>query len=152
MKRTLSLFLTAALLLITPHRLPAPIQDIAESPTPVPNVAPAVGPKKSPPKPKSKPIGAARFAGTWIGRITADKAGDVDVTLVISADGTSVAQNSTAGIWNRPLTYNGKVLSWQTGPTNKVAWTLMPNPDERSAQVTRIWSGIESRAIFKRVR
>jgi hypothetical protein len=151
MKRTLSLFVTVALLLITAHRLPAPIQEVPESATPAPKAA-AAQPKESAPKPRSKPSGAARFAGTWVGRITADTAGDVDVTLVISADGTSVAQSSRAGIWNRPLTYNGKLLFWQTGPTNKVAWTLTLNPDEQSAQVTRIWSGIQSRGIFKRVR
>jgi hypothetical protein len=150
MKRTLALLLTVALLLITTHRLPAPISEIPESPTPAPTVAQTPPPKKSPPKPKSKPSGATRFAGTWTGRITIDKFPDADVTLVISTEGTSVAQNSKAGVWTRPLTYDGKLLSWQTGPTNKVAWTLTLNPNEQSALVTRTWSGIQSRAIFKR--
>jgi hypothetical protein len=114
-------------------------------------VAPAAQPRKSPPKPKSKPSGAARFAGTWTGRITIGKFADTDATLVISTDGTSVAQRSQAGVWTRPLTCDGKLLSWQTGPTNKVAWTLTLNPDEQSALVTRIWSGIQTRGIFKRV-
>src|SRR4029077_103651 len=139
MKRTLSLFVTVALLLITAHRLPAPIKEVPESATPAPKAA-AAQPIKSPPKPKSKPIGAARFAGTWIGRITVDKMGDVDVRLVISSDGTSVAQNSKAGVWTRPLTYDGRLLSWQTGLTNAVAWTLRLNPDEQSALVRRTWS------------
>jgi hypothetical protein len=77
--------------------------------------------------------------------------GDVDVRLVISSDGTSVAQNSKAGVWTRPLTYDGKMLSWQTGPTNAVAWTLRLNPNKQSALVTRIWSRNESRAIFTRM-
>ena len=161
--------LSLCLLLATSERLPAPIQEVPESPTPAPAVAPTVEPKKSPPKPKAKPsaepsakpptktiaapprTGAARFAGTWIGRITADRMGDVDVRLVISTDGTSVAQTSKAGVWTRPLTYDGKILSWQTGPTNAVAWTLKLNPDEQSVLVTRNWSRNESRAIFKRV-
>jgi hypothetical protein len=151
MKLTLNLALTFALLLITAHRLPAPIQEVPQSPTPGPTVAPAGQPKKSPPKPKSKPTGAARFAGTWIGRITIDKFADTDVRLVISADGRSVAQTSQAGVWSRPLAYNGKLLSWQTGPTNAVAWTLTLNPDEQSALVVRTWSGIQTRGIFKRV-
>ena len=143
--------LVAALLLIASHRLPAPI--VEESPTPTPAVTPGAQPKKSlsPPKPRSKPGGAARCAGTWIGRITADRMGDVDVRLVISADGTSVAQTSKAGVWTRPLTYDGKIFSWQTGPTNAVGWTLKLNPDEQSALVTRNWSRNESRAIFTRV-
>ena len=77
--------------------------------------------------------------------------GDVDVTLVISMDGKSVAQTSKAGVWTRPLTYDGKLISWQTGPTNAVAWTLTLNPDEQSALVTRHWSRYDSKAIFKRV-
>jgi len=152
MKQTLALPLTVALLLITAPRLPAPIQEVPESPTPTPAVATAAQPRKSPPKPKSKPSGAPRFAGTWTGRITADTMGDVDVTLVISTEGTSVAQSSKAGVWTRPLTYDGKLLSWQTGPTNAVAWTLALNPNEQSALVTRTWSRFRSRAIFKRVR
>lgn len=164
MKRSLVLFLTVALLLMTTHRLPAPIQEVPESPTPTPAVAPAAQPRKSPPKPKAKPqtktattslqAGATRFAGTWTGRIKFWEAGDVDVTLVINAEGTSVRQSSKPayGPWTRPLTYNGKLLSWQTGPTNTVAWTLTLNPDEQSALVTRTWSGTQNRAIFKRLR
>src|SRR5438445_13777303 len=100
--RPICLWLALGSLLITAHRLPAPIQEVPESPTPTPAVATAAQPRKSPPKPKSKPSGAARFAGTWTGRITADTMGDVDVTLVISTEGTSVAQSSKAGVWTRP--------------------------------------------------
>ena len=150
--RTLACFIAFALLVTTAHRLPAPIQEIPQSPTPGPTVAPAAKPTKSSSKPKSKPSGAARFAGTWTGRITIDKFVDTDVRLVISTDGRSVAQTSQAGVWTRPLTYDGKLLSWQTGPTNAVAWTLALNPDEQSALVTRIWSGVQTRGIFKRRR
>jgi hypothetical protein len=146
--------LVAALLLITAHRLPAPIQEIPESPSPTPAVAPGAQPKKSlsQPKPRSKPSGAARFAGTWTGKITIDKFSNTDLTLVISADGKSVAQTSQAGVWSRPLAYDGKRLSWLTGPTNKVAWTLTLNPDEQTALVVRIWSGIETKGTLKRGR
>ncbi len=151
MKRTFNLPLAVALLLITAHRLPAPIQEV--TPTPAPTVAPAEQPRKPLPKPKSKPSGAARFAGTWTGRITIDKFPDTDITLVISTDGTSIAQRSQAGVWTRPVAYDGKVLSWQTGPTNKVAWTLALNPDGQSALATRrTGSGIQTSGILKRVR
>ena len=131
MPRFVSLFVVTLLLMITADRLPAPISEIPGSPTPTPAVA--------------------QFAGTWTGRITIDKFADTDVTLVISTDGTSVAQTSQAGVWTRPLTYDGKLLSWRTGPTNRVSWTLQLNPDEQSALVTRTWSGIQTRGIFKRV-
>ena len=150
--RTPVCFIAFALLMTTAHRLPAPIQEVPQSPTPGPTVAPAAKPTKSSSKPKSKPSGAARLAGTWTGRITIDKFADTDVRLVISTDGKSVAQTSQAGVWTRPLTYDGRLLSWRTGPTNAVAWTLALNPDEQSALVTRIWSGVQTRGIFKRGR
>jgi hypothetical protein len=149
--RSISALFVLCFWLAVPQRLPAPISEV-ESPTPTPAVAPAAQPRKSPAKPKSKPTGAARFAGIWTGRITIDKFADTDVTLVISTDGTSVAQRSQAGVWTRPLTYDGKLLSWQTGPTNKVAWTLTLNPDGQSALVTRVWSRTQTKGIFKRVR
>jgi len=144
--------LAMLILTVTSHRLPAPISEVQEKPTPTPAAAPVAQPIKSPPKPKSKPSGAARFAGTWTGRITIDRFADTDVRLVISTDGRSVAQTSQAGVWTRPLAYDGRLLSWQTGPTNAVAWTLAPNPNEQSALVTRTWSGIQTRGIFKRGR
>ena len=56
MKRTLAL-LTVAGLLITAHRLPAPIQEIPESPTPAPE-----RPAKAKRKPNSKPAREATTA------------------------------------------------------------------------------------------
>ena len=53
MKRTLNFLLTVGVLVITAHRLPAPIQELPESPSPTPTVAPAAEPRKSVPKPKS---------------------------------------------------------------------------------------------------
>jgi len=147
--RTLVCSIAFALLLTTAHRLPAPIQ---EETTPAPTVASSSEPRKPLPKPKSKPNGAARFAGTWIGRIKAGSAGEVDVTLLINADGTLVAQSSKAGIWNRALFYDGQRLSWKTGTNNQIAWTLTPNPDQQSALVIRSWSRGQDSGIFKRTR
>jgi len=53
MRRTLNLSLTVSLLLITAQRLPAPIQEVPESPSPTPAVAPAAEPRKPLFKPKS---------------------------------------------------------------------------------------------------
>ena len=99
MKRTLALLLTVALLLITAHRLPAPIQEVPESATPAPEES-----AKSKPKRTTKAKGTSEssenstkrqtasspqtqpnknptpFAGTWIAK-TGFPAG---VTLIIS--------------------------------------------------------------------
>src|SRR4029077_4503557 len=47
--------LTVALLLITAHRLPAPIQEIPETPSPTPAVAPAAESKPPPKVPATTP-------------------------------------------------------------------------------------------------
>jgi TonB family protein len=52
MKPTLGLFLAASLLLITAHRLPAPISEIEEKPTPAPQES--AKPKVKHSKPKEK--------------------------------------------------------------------------------------------------
>jgi hypothetical protein len=57
-KRTLTLLLTVALLLITTHRLPAPISEIPESPTPTPERSAKPKLKRTPkPKPAAQNSG-----------------------------------------------------------------------------------------------
>jgi hypothetical protein len=36
----------------------------------------------------------------------------------------------------RPATVNGNAISWKSGVTNGNIWTLTPNPDGKTAQVT----------------
>jgi cytoskeletal protein RodZ len=82
MTRLLALSLGLALLLITAHRLPAPIQEIPESQTPAPEkqakpkktqsnskAIESESKTKSAAKPSATPApqGPARFAGTWTG-------------------------------------------------------------------------------------
>lgn len=107
MKQRLVIFLTIAFLLITAHRLPAPIQEVLESPTPSPAAASTSTPKpvsreSTEPKPKlakSKPkqteseapkkqatpppAKAAPVAGTWNGHWTNSRgeSGGVTITL-----------------------------------------------------------------------
>jgi len=47
MKRSLGLLLVLTLLLVTAHRLPAPIQEVPESPTPVPEQSAKPKPKRT---------------------------------------------------------------------------------------------------------
>jgi hypothetical protein len=89
MKRSLLFFLTVAFLLMAAQRLPAPIVEPEEKPTPAPEQSKAPKPKHSPQskttsqEPSSAKIetrakrtaapalqGAARFDGTWKGRFT----------------------------------------------------------------------------------
>lgn len=60
MKRTPVLLVVLALLLVTAHRTPAPIQEIPESPSPTTAMAPTPGPKPPPPTQPAAPIAAAQ--------------------------------------------------------------------------------------------
>ena len=68
MKQTLVLFLTTAFLLITTHRLPAPISEIQPTTAPKPTRDHTHASKpKSEATSRTKASPALRFAGTWIG-------------------------------------------------------------------------------------
>src|SRR5712691_4510272 len=97
MTRTFCLFTSGALLLMTADRLPAPIQEIPESPTPAPEQS--AKPKPKPPA-KSKPKSEAsvpatnsagqqpsstqsRLAGTWVGTMPEVPWGNVQTELIV---------------------------------------------------------------------
>lgn len=64
-----SLALSAIVLLLTTHPLPAPIQEVPESPTPGGTAAPTATPREKPPsKPKPKPKSAAKESTATAGR------------------------------------------------------------------------------------
>ena len=145
-------YLVCALLLTTAHRLPAPIQEVPESPTPTPqlqpNPLPSITPERADP---------ARFAGTWTGKIKIGKSADFDITLVVNTEATSLTQKSMrfgerVHETSHPTTISGQTLSWQGGQSNNVAWTLTPNADgQTAAATTKGAAGVENTAIFKRV-
>jgi hypothetical protein len=143
--RTSRLLLVAALLLVTAHRLPAPIQEVPESPTPTPEQS--VGT----PTTLQSQQRTARFAGTWAGKVSEGKLGDVDVTLVINADATALEQKSKMATFVRPTTHSGNTLSWTAGRKGEVAWTLTLNRDGQTALVTRQLGGVNTTATFKRM-
>lgn len=100
MKRTLALLLTVALLLITAHRLPAPISEVPQA-TPTPASVPIttgekmpIAPAASVPSPTSK-TKTGRFAGTWTGIVRfkdpfVGGGGDQQCDFVINAEETSM--------------------------------------------------------------
>jgi cytoskeletal protein RodZ len=156
MKRTLVLFLAVALLLVTAHRLPAPIQEVPESPTPAPEQSAKPKAKRTV-KPKASESSESStnkratsptpsplrnpFDGTWSGTINnAPFVGTAEDTFVISASGTSVIDK--LGKLSPKLfqtTYDGSTIKW----TNSTCIdTLTPNPDGKTALVTINCTGV----------
>jgi cytoskeletal protein RodZ len=105
--RTLTLLLIVALLLITAHRLPAPIQEVPESPTPAATPVPAESAKPKPKrisKPKSEASQQAtsparqkpsskqsRFAGIWVGTMSTIPYGSLPAVLTVDPTETAMA-------------------------------------------------------------
>ena len=141
------------LLVISAPRLPAPIQEIPDTPTPTPTPQSQTSPLPSTTPERADP---ARFAGTWAGRIKIAKAGDFDITLVVNPEATSLLQKSTrlgeqVHQNTHPTTLSGRTLSWRGGQSENVAWTLTPNPDGQTAlATTKMATGVENTAIFQR--
>jgi len=167
------LLLGIAVLLITIHRLPAPISEIAETPTPTPppaesanrqlppggnwrnpesgiSASPQLGPKPTP-LTQTTQQRPAHFAGTWTGKMKLRIAGEVQFILTVNPDATSLTQKSKAfGEHTHVTSYTAQTLSWKAGPKNEIAWTLTPNRDGQTASVTAS-SEINGGAIFYRV-
>src|SRR6266700_8186918 len=135
--------LAVMLLLITAHRLPAPISEIPESPTPAPE-------QSAKPKPKRTITlkVTTKFAGTWTGTIRFGPTLVVDYTLVINSAGNSVQEKSAQwGSHFYSATCDGKTVRWQTLGTDS-RWALTPNPDGKTALVTG--TAVVSPVIFHR--
>jgi hypothetical protein len=158
------LFTVAIMLLISAHRLPAPIQEVPESPTPAPEESAKSKPKrttKAKVTSESSEISTKRqtassqthstqnptpFAGTWVAK-TGFPAG---VTLIVSPAQDSAVVKGLP-IWGdragRPIA-NGNTLSW-TFLAEK--WTMVIAPDGKTAVVTdHGWpSGVASGTFVK---
>jgi hypothetical protein len=168
MKR--SPIVVATVLFITAHRLPAPIQEIQESPTPVASVAETPKPKqkaKTPATPKSRisneenfwpqrtavkptPTPAAPFAGEWRGALNDGRTR----TILINPSQSTVTIDG--GPWGRETGIveeaNGSQLSWTTTPLSvHVKWTLSLLQGGKIAQVaTRHFLGGETGTFEKK--
>jgi len=121
--------LVGSLLLLSTQRSPAPIQESLSKQD------------------------AARFAGTWTGRIKFGNAGEVQLTLIINPQATSLIHKSKRfGETAHPTTVNAGTLSWTAGVRNGNRWTLTPNPDGQTAVVkVKPLTGGEGAATFQRV-
>ena len=153
MKRTLTLPLAVVLLFVTAHRLPAPISEIPESPTPAPTVAPTAKPKSKPlpkPKPKSEASASAtnpvrgqpsskqsRFAGTWVGTMPEVPWGNVATELVVDQTETTMEWQESGkqkGHAKAKLSGNTLQASFPAGMTT-ATWSITPQSDGVTAQV-----------------
>ena len=159
MNRTLILLLTIALLLITAHRLPAPIQEVPESPAPAPEQSAKpktkriVKPKasESAENPRKARIAApssdtimphgSLFDGTWTGTLNnVPFAGNIEYTLIIAGNGTSVTEKTANwGTKTVRATGDDTTVRWQ--PVDNCAWTLTPNSDGQTGLATINCSG-----------
>lgn len=151
-------------LLISAHRLPAPIQEVPESPTPAPEQS---AKPRSKPKPRSEASESAaaparqkpspkqsRFAGTWAGIMPEVPWGNVPTELVVDqAEATMVWQEG-----GKPktavaakTTLNGDTLSarFPTGMTTAV-WYISPSGDGITATVRLTAFMNDQTAVFRR--
>lgn len=151
MKRTLALFcVSSLLLLLSTQRSPAPIEEETPSPTPTPAQSASPSATAVSPLPRQE---AARFAGTWTGKIKfGGNMAEVEYTLIVNPEATSMIQRSQRfGENARPTTVNAGTLSWTAGVRDGNLWTLTPNPDGHSALVkVKPAAGAEGTAIFQR--
>jgi hypothetical protein len=147
------------LLLVSAPRLPAPIVESDEKPTPKPaqSEAPRSAPKhsrksevkssgtESPPS-----HGPVRFAGSWTGKISQGLLGHTPTTLAVSSDATSVTLSHNFGGGSKPATASGGTLSWRSGLMGEITWTLTPNGDGQTARVTMKGLVVNDTATFRR--
>jgi cytoskeletal protein RodZ len=100
--------------------------------------------------PASVVEGPARFAGTWNGKVNQGLLGHVPTSVTVNATATSVELNRNLGGGTRPATINGNMISWHSGVMGEVTWTLAPNSDGQTAQVTMKGMLLNDSATFRR--
>ena len=141
--------LVAVLLLLTAHRLPAPIQEVQESPTPAPTAK-----SKSRPVPKRKSGSEAsesaansvrrpaflkqrRFPGTWSGTMPETSWGNLATELVVDQTETTMEWQESSkrkGLARAQLAGNTLQASFPAG-IRTAKWSLTPEPDGATARV-----------------
>jgi hypothetical protein len=174
------LLIIAALMLITAHRLPAPIQEVPESPTPSATLAPTAKPKpnakasesktKSEAKPSAIESPSANFkakssltsddhnlhpyAGTWRGAITCGVYQDVEHVIVIDNNEKTMTV-SKVGTGPGGVNASAAASVGADGLTVKFpwpngTWALRLNPDGKTARVRLTSFMMDNSAIFHR--
>lgn len=166
MKRTLALVSAASLLILSTHRLPAPIQEVPQSPTP----ATAARPKKSASKPKASSKVAAKpqptlnatsakrragpYAGIWRGAIICGVWGSIEHRIIIDDAQKSMTvskitnsaggANGTAAATIGPEGLTAQLPGWNG------TWSLQPDAGGKTARVRLTGFALDSSAVFTR--
>ena len=158
------LLLVCGLLLASAHRLPAPIIEQEDKPAPEKSEAPkrkratksTEDSSSAQTETKVKTFrasvsqGPARFAGTWSGKIKQGLLGHVASSLTVNANGTSVELSHNLGGNTRPATISGNSLTWKSGVAGEITWTLIPNSDGQTAQITMKGLMLNDATTFRR--
>jgi len=155
-------------ILIWVNQSPAPIVE-EEKPTPAPQQSEAPKPKhskrstsnaeqspaaqtetksKSAPAPVSQ--GPARFAGMWTGKVNQGLLGHVPTSVTVNSTATSVELSHNLGGAMRPVALNGNSITWKSGVAGEITWTLTPNSDGQTAQVTMKGLMLNDTTTFRR--
>jgi hypothetical protein len=156
-------FAAVAFLLITAHRLPAPI--VEENPTPAPKQVIKPKPKRST---QSKPDHATtpsrvvatptparskKFAGTWSGIMPEVPWGNVPTELIVDQNESTMdwreEGKSKAGIMNAMISGGTLSARFAIGFTTAV-WYISPRPDGTTANVKLTAFMNDQTAIFQR--
>jgi len=164
--RASCILVTVVFILLWVDRLPAPIVE-EEKPTPTAQQSEAPKRKRSKrsttteqpsaqtetrtqatPAPAAQ--GPARFAGMWNGKVNQGLLGHVPTSVTVDSTATSVELNHNLGGGTRPATINGNTISWHSGMMGEVTWTLTPNSDGQTAQVTMKGMLLNDSATFRR--
>jgi hypothetical protein len=164
MNAVIRCLVVAGLLVVSAHRLPAPIQEIPESPTPAAEQSPKT--KRASAKPKSTPpatettksaikqtMGAktSRFAGTWVGTMPEVPWGNVATELIVDETGTTMQwQESGKQKGTEKARLSGDTLqaTFQVGVA--AIWSLTPQPDGVTARVRLQAFMNDQTAVFHR--
>jgi len=160
MKRSLVLCLTTAFFLIAAHRLPAPIQEIPESPTPASEQSAKPKPKRtSEPttrhasSPSPTPGISKKFAGKWSGIMPEVPWGNVQTELIV--DPTETTMEWRDSLNSKPATakaqLNGNTLSALFPGWPRPVWSITPDPGGNTAQVRLQAFMNDDHAVFRRV-
>jgi hypothetical protein len=135
-------------LLLGTQRSPAPIEEEKPpSPTPIQGNSPSATAGSQLSRQE-----AARFAGTWTGKIKFGNTSDAEFTFIINLEATSLIQKyKRLGESAHPTTVTDGTISWTTGAKDAIKWTLTPNADGQTALVKmKPISVEESTATFQR--
>jgi hypothetical protein len=154
-------------LLISAHRLPAPIQEVPESPTPEQSTKPkpkrTVKPKASEssesstkhqtssPQPKNQATPTQlRFAGTWNGIMNCGMVGNIEHTIAIDAQNSMTVwqTNNPSARASGPAQISGDTITGTYGWNG--TWAVTPYPDGQTAKVRFTAFLLDSTAVFRR--